>query len=314
MKRALLSIIILLAILIPVLAVSFLSSPTISPLDAVLHPNTEDNITCSWIASPDTLWINATWYNGTTYYMSTNITPPVNRTILPALTHTKGEVWNCNITLHNATGSTMQSTQVSVKNALPTPPNATNESLYEDQTFTTVISSSDADNDQVNYTLENGEPSWCTLTKTTGALSCDPTESEIGNNSITFEAIDDGDYKALKTVTYTVIPVNDPPEFSIEDQEATEDTPFIYILNATDEEEDYPFSFTIESNLTNQQALIITAIDNNSANITFNRSGNAPLGSERGTWWVRVNVTDNGSNSSTPYDDPMTSVTFTLTI
>jgi hypothetical protein len=287
-----------------------ISGPSISPPDELRTPTREDVLSCTWSPSGDMTQQNASWYNGTTIY-STSVNDADNTINLSANIARKGERWYCNITMSNGTATQKFSTNVLIKNAVPTPPNATNENLYEDRTKSIQLQSTDADGDTITYHLEDGLPAFCSITQSTGLVLCTPTVSHIGQVNATYYVKDGGIDWPNTNVTYTVISVNDPPTFSVTDQVAIEDTAFYYNISVIDEESNFPVNFTLESNLS---FINITATSNTTARITFTRMGNAPDFADKGLWWVRVNATDNGPTMDTPYDDPMTSHTFSLTV
>ncbi|MBD3209638.1 hypothetical protein GF367_04455 [Candidatus Woesearchaeota archaeon] len=289
--------------------------PTINPQGAKA-PTTEDDITCSWTPSADTTSQNASWYNGSTRHNSTILPDNDAHTItLNSLIARKGETWSCNISLSNGTNTHNASANFTIKNADPQPPNAINDDLYEDNNYNRNISTTDSDNDTLEYFRIKG-PSFCTVTQATGDLNCLVTHDDLDpltqkNYNATFLVIDEDLGTEAINVTYTAYEVNDEPTFTLSDQTATESILFNYSFDVSDEEEHFPVNFTIASNLS---TLALYRLDNNSAYITFNRTGNYPLFTEKGTWWVRVNVTDNGPASATPYDDPNATQNFTLTV
>ena len=292
-------------------AISFTTAPAITPSDALRTPTTQDELACTWNPSVDTWEQNATWYNGSTLY-STVINDTDNRITLPAGTAKKNEVWSCNVTITNTTGQqAIQGTTVTIKNALPTPPNASDETLYEDRTKVIPLQSTDPDGDPITYHMEDGIPAYCALAQNTGIVTCSPNKDDIGVQNVSFYVKDGGIDWPNTNVTYTVLAVNDPPQITLTDQDAVEGTPFTYDITVTDEEQDWPINFTIESGLGD---LNITATGNNTARITFTTPDNAPSTVDAGYWLIRVNATDNGSATSTPYDDPHASATFYLNI
>ncbi|MFP4524398.1 MAG: hypothetical protein ACLFO2_03760 [Candidatus Woesearchaeota archaeon] len=274
---------------------------------------TEDELECAWTGSPDTTSQNATWYNGSTVHTGPNsISLSQNKSSIPSYTARKDENWTCEVTLSNGTATESLNTSVVIKNALPTAPNATDETLYEDQTREIKVESTDADNDTIRYSkLYESEPAYCEIGEYTGIITCDPTESDIGVSNATWLASDgDSDYIAKANVTYTVIEVNDPPTASVEDQEVLEGETFRYNITATDEEDHFPIDFTVESNLS---SVNYTVLDDNEVQVYLGDDGVATY-ADVGTWWIRINMTDNGPSSNTPYDDPNGTATFNLTV
>lgn len=299
------------AILIPLLTgLGMDSGPSIDS-----KTTTEDKLECSWTGSSDTTEQNVTWYNGSTIYNEpTAVSFSDNKSSIPPYTARKGENWTCEVTLSNGTTVQAYNDSIIIKNALPTAPNATDETLYEDQAKEIKVESTDADNDTIRYSkLYPSEPEYCEIGEYTGIITCNPTESDIGLSNATWLASDgDQDYIAKANVTYTVAEVNDPPTASVEDQTIYEGDPFRYNITVTDEEDDFPIDFTVESDLT---SIDITRMSDRKAQVLINHSGSdIATFNDVGTWQIRVNLTDNGSTSSTPYDNPNASVTFNLTV
>ncbi|MBN1275757.1 hypothetical protein JXA12_05730 [Candidatus Woesearchaeota archaeon] len=297
-----------------ILATSFSDGPDISPLNSE-HPTTSDNIVCSWDSTDATQqWVS--WINGSTVHSGPiKIILPQESHTLTAGTAKRGETWACNVTLSNGTANITASTGgFTIKNAPPTAPNATDRTFYEDQTAVFTIKSTDADGDTTRYYLidpAEADERYCTVGETTGEVSCTPNKEDNGTTRYEYLVLDlNGGYNG-KNITYQVILVNDPPSITLTDQEAIEDTAFNYSFNVTDEEGHFPINFTFESNLT---SINLTQTGSNSAYITFNRESNAPVFGEKGLWWVRVNVTDNGPTSDTPYDNPNATATFLLNV
>ncbi|MBW2983311.1 hypothetical protein KY327_03325 [Candidatus Woesearchaeota archaeon] len=298
-------------ILIPLLTgLGMDSGPSINP-----DTTTKQDLICTWTGSPDTTSQDVTWYNSSTVYSGPEpVSFNQNQSSIPAYTARKGENWTCEVTLDNGTDTQAHNTSIIIKNALPTAPNATDETLYEDRTREIVVESTDADGDTIRYSkLYPSEPEYCEIEEYTGIITCNPTESDIGLSNATWLSSDgDPDYIAKANATYTVMEVNDPPTASVSDQTINEGDPFRYNITVSDEEDDFPIDFTVESDL---PSIDIIRLSDRKAQVLINHSGSdIATFSDVGTWQVRVNLTDNGSTSSTPYDNPNASVTFDLTV
>lgn len=305
----LLSLVLGVSLLATLLYALSISSVSLTPLNAT----TQDVLTCSWSPSGDTTQQNVTWYNGSNVHsLDANIAFSNNYSILSSGVARKGETWTCSIALTNGTFTNITNTSLTIQNAAPIAPNATNESFYEDQAQTLQLTSSDPDNDSVSYSLVNLDysPFYCSIGASNGSVSCLPSQTHIGNTSVQFIA-SDLSLLSGQIVTYEVISVNDPPSFSISDQNATEDVLFNLTISVTDEENNTPFNFTLNTSLSSLQLVNYSATQ---AYLTFNRGSNAPVFAEQGVWNVTINVTDTGSNNATPYDQNSYAVTFTLNI
>ncbi|MCD6589799.1 hypothetical protein J7K74_01270, partial [Candidatus Woesearchaeota archaeon] len=83
-------------------ALSFTTTPTISPRPAY----TTTDLTCTWNLSIDATSWNASWYNGSTLFKkySFNTTNPGYNITLSHLNTSKHEIWKCVI---NATNGSM---------------------------------------------------------------------------------------------------------------------------------------------------------------------------------------------------------------
>ncbi len=284
-----------------------ISNLTINPENAT----TEDILICSWQPSSDVTQQNVTWYNGSTPYShDDNIPFSENESRLSSYIAREDETWKCSVTLHNASGDYTYNTSITIKNAYPSPPNATNQTLYEDQTKIIHIGATDPDNDVLHYFILNSS-FYCSIDELSGISTCNPNSSHVGTSNVTYYVKDEDPTLVGSEVTYNVLPVNDPPSLSLSDQNATEGVAFNYSFSASDEENNTPFYFSISSNLS---SLIIVSYSNVSAYITFNRASHAPLFNETGVWLVSVNVQDSGPTSSTPYDDNSSTGVFVLNI
>ncbi|RJQ17209.1 hypothetical protein C4573_04110 [Candidatus Woesearchaeota archaeon] len=287
---------------------------------SIQNTTTSNYIVCTWNATADATQINVTWYNNTAQYKNESLAGTATNSLIDPLIHKKGETWNCTVTLWNGSVAVTQSAQTVIKNAGPDDLsiiNATGSDIgnqtnvSEDTAYTFTVNTTDDDGDGISYgILASTLPSGASIDDVTGIFSWTPTQAQNGSNNVTFQATDDDGTDPItrnKKVNFFVVEVNDNPYFNpaLQSQNATEGTNFTYSITAADEESNYPISFALTVNPANSY-IIIANTSNTTAQITFNRTGNAPVFSDVGAWTVTVNITDtqNGSNSSS----------FTLTV
>ena len=262
-----------------VLSLSFISNPSISPINS----SREQPLVCSWEAS-DAIQQNVTWYNGTNIFNSTADT--ASPAVMPSIYLTRGEKWNCTVSIGDGSAILTGSSVTTIKNALPSKPNVLNATIPEDSTYVFILNSTDADYDPVVYlyTSVNITPnSWDAYT---GLFGWTPDYPNIGTNTITFYAKDNQEPTMVGIdVIFNVTSVNDAPQFGtvLSTQYATEGALFTYSINATDEEYDPVFYYDNTS---------LFIIDSDTGLISF-----TPTFEQRGNHTIGINISD-GQNST----------------
>lgn len=291
-------VLVLILIVAVVTALQFNENPSIDNNDNL---TTTHNIVCRWNASTDVIETNVSWYkNNNLFRQDNNIS--TNYSIVSSSNTSKGENWECNVTIYNGSTTLSQSTSITVQNTPPTKPvikNSTNQdigyedSLLEDQHTYYTIHSTDADNDTLIYQHTYIGVDFCSVNQNTGAVDCYPT-NETGSTQFTFLA-HDGQNPVGTVVNLTIIPVNDPPEFSLSNQTIYENETLNYSVTASDDEDHIPLTFTVVPGLTELAGVTIEQINNYTSNIIFEPDG---IGGHVGNWTITINVTDtNGSDS-----------------
>ncbi|USN45872.1 MAG: right-handed parallel beta-helix repeat-containing protein [Candidatus Woesearchaeota archaeon] len=151
------------------------SDPSVNkPVITPSNPNATQNLTCSFTITDsnpgETLWANVSWFKNDAYYSSANEsgqTSGVGDSSILHYAHTSfGESWNCTVTPYDGnagSGSTNYSDAVSIGNSLPSIPvldYPDNESTITNR-FPTFnwTASTDADGDDINYTVNLTAPS-----------------------------------------------------------------------------------------------------------------------------------------------------------
>lgn len=307
----------ILVILIPTIvsALSFSSSPIINTGDENAY--TTQNLSCAWTAGGDETTTTVYWYqNGTLIYTQSSAASPA---ILFSGNTSKNQLWECNVTIENATDNLSQIDNITTINTLPSAPILYNLSwvnqgdqvdIVEDQSYTFKLNSTDVDGDTIEYTSDAGSFCSLSLDDFTGYLDCDPTNSDLQSaetprvKQIIFNAKDGGSGQGNNLIVdFTVIPFNDQAEFATtpSNQNTPADTVWTANVSGTDEELHYPLNFTIGGELNDNfpGLLVINSTDNTTATISFSTYNGAPTNLHVGTWTVKINVTDSyGSNSS----------------
>jgi len=276
---------------------------------------------CSWNFSADTIAQNISVYrDGTIFYTDyQNVsleTLDASVTIDDADT-TKNQEWICNITLYNGTHETSDSINVSIQNSAPATPSVRNATadigtatnVTEDSTYNYTVNSTDPDpGDTLTYYFKSSTQGFCTMTNpATGAVSCTPNSTYLqGSNltpvNITFWVDDDDLIKAKSAslkVTFWVLPRNDPPTFSLTNQNTPVNVTLNYDISATDEESNTPFNFTLQSvpaEITPKLSIISTGAS--TARITYNATSPDYNDINTTGWLIEVNVSDSGNAST----------------
>ncbi len=300
--------------------VSFTSNPSISAGDAT----TLDDLVCSWSQSSDTTNITVEWYNGSQLF--SNTTGNISEVTSPqTLSHThtkKGETWKCIVHLYNGTDSTSSQANITINNSDPSIPiiyyNNTNigtsMNLEEDSSYILFFNSTDADNDVLTYYLDS--ETFChVLNATNGKTNCSPTHSDLdlsGNTELTTnkdvifhakEKYTDTGSIAYKTVTFSLIPRNDPVEMSLVSYQSSITVDDIYeqSFDFTDEENDDQ-NFSIKAiNNNDSSELSYIHINSSTKKITFNTTDGTALITDYGNYTITITAVDahNSSVNST---------------
>lgn len=310
-------IIIILGILyISLTSGAFTSNPEINPTTTG-ELYTYQDLECRWTID-SSVEVNVTWYVGGIINKTYNRTCTAGVEcvaegaggISQSLT-IKDQTWTCEVAYFNGTTLEMKNHSRTIADAPPTTPrvflgeievmNNSIINISEDYVSVFQINSTDPDNDTVTYTYFTGQiPSFCTLDSNTGQFTCSPTqESHIGINNVTVYASSGGGLKISGFKFYiNVTQNNDAPYFnpSLINKTVNEGSSLNYNITGGDQENDLPYSFSIQSDLGSN--LIIVMLNSTSASIRFNNSGlDIAQFSNRGNHTINVTINDSGNPS-----------------
>ena len=153
-------------------------------------------------------------------------------------------------------------------------------------------------NDVITYTLfsiNDEDPinyPWISLNSSSGIFIINSTiSSESQDFDITIDIIDtDGDGES-RTFFFNINESNDPPQFnSLQNQTLIVDDSFEYIINISDEEDNFPFVFTIENNSLIDSGEYNQDSVNGILNISF-----TPDSGDIGSYVINISIMDNSS-------------------
>lgn len=304
MKRALISMMmVLLVVALFAVSLDALSNPSPSWTNS---PKTNDTLNCSWTNSSDATTTNVTILRDSSIYGSWNTT---NTSILvPSSATSKGETWTCNVTVFNGTANTTSYTTVEIDNSPPdttTNPNGIYDEVYteigyyyvmlEDTTYILDFNASDPDGDTLNYGLTEH---FCNRTSSTfGTYACNAGQEYLdGSNSkitnITF-TVSDGQDVSGRVVSFNVTPVNDAPTATVTDQITPVNQTLNYDIDATDEESNTPFVFSlINTPAEISDILSIASVDGDTGRITYDASTPHYEDINVSAWQIIVRIND----------------------
>ena len=239
-KYALLTISILVLLSLLVSAITFDSDPTINNLPPITGGNLSEvmsrtNLNCSWNAT-DSIQTNVSWYrNGVSILNKTVLS---SYDIIENSQTSKGDTWNCSITITDGIPPSLTSWYaVVISNSPPEPPHVRDWNsdvvinwthVYEDQNFLYQINSSDIDNDPLVFSvlsLESARSDLCavlTPDNNPASIRCSPIAMDLDSihvpttRKVNFkvdENIEGIAYGISKTIYLNITPVNDTPIF-----------------------------------------------------------------------------------------------------
>ncbi|MEK6963055.1 MAG: putative Ig domain-containing protein [Nanoarchaeota archaeon] len=295
------SILALVTSLVFAMALSFVTSPDVTPNS----PSKADNLVCNWNASIDMVSQNVSWYNGSLSFRNdTNQTPP---SVVLSNFLSRGEVWNCTIRIGNSTHLAEASDRVTIGNAPPTTPQVLNETgsnlginfqILEDTNRTLNFTATDSDGDILTFSATS-LPTGSTFNTSTGQFKWGMDDAQVGQYNITFIALDNQSSpgSVAITVNLTVTEINDNPYFSpdLANQTATQGSYFSYTITGADEENNIPFNVTFSGGPSN---LIILNTSNTTYNLSFKNAG-TPQKADVGNYTVNLTINDSRSGTNT---------------
>lgn len=151
----------------------------------------------------------------------------------------------------------------------------------------------DADGDSITW---SDNTTLFDINSTTGEINFTANDSYVGENWVNITVTDSPGAQNSSVLNFTVENVDDLPNFTepIGNHTAYEDTEFILVINATDEDFYIPEGniFNISENLTFavNDTLFFNVIKNNATNATINFT--AVTDSQAGLYWFEINVSD----------------------
>lgn len=206
-----------------VLALSFSAGPTLS----------SDNITTTNDFSCDftplgngSLTANITWYlNGSSWtsndqsvsvisgiHFSSNSVSHINTS--------KHEKWKCKVTLDNTTNTLVSnSSEVEIKNTLPTINNPSQVTFNEDSYYEFVMTAIDPDGDNLTWTSNDlskgnyGNVQLFDILPNGTVIINESTENLVGIHQVQLSAFDELTKGSTSIYNFTLVAVNDPPIF-----------------------------------------------------------------------------------------------------
>ena len=259
-------------LVLPVLfLVAFTATITVEPEFAT----SQNDLTCLVeVIGGGALQANITWYqNGAPYTDSdetlalTSGQQEESTIAIPAAQVTRGHEWRCEATVFNETQTqAFNSTLITIENSAPTVTFPVGVFIvYETDPFGPLQALAfDPDGDTVQFAsavinvTNDAESPLFTITST-GIIQFTPTFEQVGNHTIAILATD-GDLVGGRNVRFDVRAINEDPYFvpPLEDQQATQDEVFSYIIGGFDREDD-PFNFTMQTDLAELELASINA-------------------------------------------------------
>ena len=261
-----------------------------------INATTADDLVCTWNITGSYDEINVTWYNNSIEHITKVGVGGSSDTLSNSLTK-RDNIWNCTVKISNATLLEVLSDELTIINADPDSPDISNQTLFEDQTWSKSFTSTDPDGDSVTFIcLPGGTLDECT---SAGYLEWTPDQDDVGLHNFSFVAFDfPQDGSSVSIVSFNVTARNDPPLFSpaLTDQIVNENETMQYIVTVSDEEDpDGPFTFSLVSSY-NPERLEYNTTDDKDFTIRFIGNGKAMF-SDIGNYSVNVTTCDpvNGS-------------------
>ncbi|MGA1842202.1 MAG: putative Ig domain-containing protein [bacterium] len=140
-----------------------------------------------------------------------------------------------------ATDTTTLSVHINAPPLITSTPTTT---ALEDDLYTYDVNANDMDEDKLSYSLVLA-PTGMSIDSATGLIQWTPTQTHVGNNSVTVEVNDSKGGIATQSFILAVQNVNDPPIIITTSlPPGTEDTPYTYGVDANDIDQD-PLTYTL---------------------------------------------------------------------
>jgi len=220
--------------------------------NSLTNIRTSENIYCRWNATIDTTAADIYWYkNGAHFGNITNYSPLPSELTWPVIDKselTEEQTWNCTVTLKNGTDNISGSDTIYVDYdplvyISPSGGYTKINKVYnisEDQTYSIIWNTTSTDFIGDSF-FENAV--MCTTSSIGyGIGTCTPTNSDLGSdkNISTIKVVafqyDHPRGTQKNYINFTIIPVNDAPDFSVANISINQTTPLNVQINITDEE------------------------------------------------------------------------------
>ena len=171
--------------------------------------------------------------------------PPI--TWSPTIADTGSHLIGINVITSSSQGRHYFNLRVKPSNEIPVVTSTADTTALEDATYSYAIQATDANGDTLAYSLDSG-PQGLAVNSATGLVEWTPTQANLGSDSVAVR-IDDGKGGInIHRYLLTVFNTNDLPVISsTPDTTATEDSPFIYALTASDPDPADTLSYSLNA-------------------------------------------------------------------
>ena len=171
--------------------------------------------------------------------------PPI--TWIPTLADTGTYLVGVKVFTNSGQGRQYYPLRVRPLNASPVVTSVPATIAFEDSLYSYPIVATDEDGDALSFSLTSG-PEGMKVDGRKGLLQWLPTQSNVGNTSIRIVVDDGKGGTTYHQFTLEVLNTNDPPQItSTPDSTATEDSPYQYVLEATDPDPADTLSYSLVS-------------------------------------------------------------------
>ena len=292
--------------------VAFDSGPTMNSVP------TDEDLECEWTESPDTINITVIWYKNNIYFSNEtgNVSTLTSPVTINSSNTVKGQLWNCSVTLYNATDNITEVTYITIENTRPSVPNIYYEGspigstfdLTEDISYEFTINATDIDGDELSYDIDP-DTNICSV-HDTNQITCllehddllnDSDEEEINYEYLSFRASDQTTSGGVenKDVDFTLTPVNDAPEITLTPiGDIDVDTEYVQEFSVSDEEDDaYNLSLDIIKIDGPGSISSYIEIDLEEENIYLNTTDGKSGIYDYGTYNITLNAVDTSDSS-----------------
>ena len=308
-KRELAVFIVMLVMLVVVVSMAIAGIVNLNINNGATDVRSDVDLNCYWTIDASA-FVNVTWYRNGVSNITSNISCVANQPCTTAGTSgtvsqnytTRGDVWTCSVMFYNGTGAEKYNTSVNIVDSPPTQPRVfwntngseivnTTVNILEDNTTLFNVTSTDADNDPITFTIN--DTTFCNIGSSSGMLSCNPTLSRQAG--VWVLEIDARAALATTGIYFfiNVTPVNDPPYFSpgLASQNLVEGQAFNYVITGDDEEQNVPYNVTIV-NTTPSLSLNLTRINSSAFMLMLDTNRTATYSEAGNNYTVILNISD----------------------